>query len=175
MICNLCHERPATFHLTEIRDGERREAHFCDQCARRHADVMSKPTTSIADLIASAGNDKTVEAEPIEAEDDIHTSCPECGITFREFQATGRFGCPTDYTIFEDELAPLVRRAHGTQRHIGRTPPGTGRKVLLERELSIVREDLKRFVADEAYERAAAARDRIGKLEEAVTEEGASA
>jgi protein arginine kinase activator len=138
---------------------------------------MSKPTASIADLIASASTDEiedATEAVPVAVED-AETACPECGITFKEFQATGRFGCPNDYAVFAEELSPLVRRAHGTQRHIGRTPPGTGRGELLARELAIVREELKRFIADEAYEQAAAARDRIARLEEAIATPGAGA
>ena len=33
--CQSCKEQPATIHLTEIVDGEKRELHYCEDCAHK--------------------------------------------------------------------------------------------------------------------------------------------
>ena len=33
MMCENCNERPATFHVVEITDNEKREVHLCEKCA----------------------------------------------------------------------------------------------------------------------------------------------
>ena len=35
MQCQSCKQHMATIHLTEISDGQRTEAHLCEQCAHR--------------------------------------------------------------------------------------------------------------------------------------------
>ena len=34
MTCEKCKKKPATFHLTAIENGQKREAHPCEDCAR---------------------------------------------------------------------------------------------------------------------------------------------
>ena len=34
MICQRCKKQPATVHLTEILQNEKRERHLCEDCAR---------------------------------------------------------------------------------------------------------------------------------------------
>ncbi|MBD4938639.1 protein-arginine kinase activator protein McsA, partial [Xanthomonas citri pv. citri] len=38
MICQECHERPATFHFTKVVNGEKIEVHICEQCAKENSD-----------------------------------------------------------------------------------------------------------------------------------------
>ena len=34
MLCSICHQRPATVHLTTIVDGSQHRQDFCESCAR---------------------------------------------------------------------------------------------------------------------------------------------
>ncbi len=63
-----------------------------------------------------------------------------------EFRARGRLGCPNDYGIFARGLLPLVQRAHGATRHVGkvaRRRPAAASRLRLRTELreAIARED----------------------------------
>ncbi len=157
--CQICKDENATIHLTEIEDGVKKEVHLCETCYKEKNLPGAKPP-SINNLI------KTFIEElekPVEPEDE--TVCPVCGITFSEFQKTGLFGCPEDYTVFRDEILGLVEKIHGAVKHSGKIP-----KVILKDRtdadrLIMLRKELDEAVRNEMYERAAELRDDIRKLE----------
>ena len=56
--CQLCHEQPATVHLTNILEGgEKRERHLCDACAEKEG-ILPKPVNVMAQLSAFVQNSK---------------------------------------------------------------------------------------------------------------------
>lgn len=115
------------------------------------------------------------------------TSCTSCGLTFAELKKSGLVGCEHCYTVFESRLLPLVQRAHeGGARHVGKQPsrwvPGgsaaggdagadegdggessAGPRTVAQ-EVEVLRAALAEAVATEAYEEAAALRDRLEAL-----------
>ena len=92
--------------------------------------------------------------------------CSFCSLSLRDFRATGRLGCAYCYGAFEGSLRDLLRRVHGSSRHVGRRyePP---RPDLMERAstLSELRDRLRRAIEQEQFELAADLRDRIRVLE----------
>jgi protein arginine kinase activator len=156
-----CGKKIATIHVTEIVSGEKKEIHLCEDCAKKKK-IFFPATTSVLDLsdvlsgiIDAAGNK--------EAEELNKTQCPQCGITFADFRAAGRFGCPNDYEAFRKGVDPLLERIHGTTQHRGKAPAAPGAHRQKDR-LAELRAELKKAVADEAYERAARLRDQIYAL-----------
>ena len=92
--------------------------------------------------------------------------CPMCEMTFSEFRNQQRLGCPHDYEVFREELLPLLEAIHGETTHCGKVPkraPGDSHR---QAEIIKLRHELKRAVADEAFETAAGLRDQIRELEE---------
>jgi protein arginine kinase activator len=85
-------------------------------------------------------------------------SCPECGLTFMEFRVGSRLGCPADYETFSAGLLPLLKRAHGASRHVGKMP--RRRHHAASKRLSL-RARLRKAVAREDYETAATLRDQL--------------
>ncbi|MCA9057435.1 MAG: UvrB/UvrC motif-containing protein [Planctomycetaceae bacterium] len=160
--CRRC-SKPAMLHITEIREGKAVAIHLCESCAREYLDSKSEeekePTSS--DLQAKL-------EELVSSESDESLVCPTCGITFAEFRENGRFGCPQDYTVFAAELAPLLENIHEETTHVGKRPrhnePGTNEQS----ELIQLRNRLRDAVEAEDYESAAALRDQIAVLEEAM-------
>jgi protein arginine kinase activator len=74
-----------------------------------------------------------------------------------EFRSRGRLGCPRDYEVFARGLLPLLQRAHGATRHVGkaaRRSPSASRRLLL-------RAQLRRAIAREDFELAARLRDQL--------------
>jgi len=70
----------------------------------------------------------------------------------------------------EKELAPTVRRIHGSAKHIGRLPQSASATLRSERELEGLREQMKKAIETQNFEEAASLRDRIRELEAAVNQ-----
>lgn len=158
MLCQVCEGKPATIHLTEIKDGEKTVLNLCEECANEKGLTHGNPIPSL--LATLVGEKHKASASDVK--------CPECGITFEEFRAKGRFGCPRDYEVFAKELAPLLEKIHGSQKHAGRLPKGTLPDAAREENLRRLRRELARAVKDELYEEAARIRDEIRVAEEAL-------
>lgn len=158
MKCENCNDREATVHYTEIEGSEKREIHLCEECYREKATPVVKMvdfTEMLKGLLSSALKDQGAAAQAM---------CPTCGITLAEFRASGRFGCPNDYHVFNEAVAPLLEKIQHGPRHVGSVPSRAGEKLQKENELIRLRRDLERAVQREEYEEAAGLRDRIREL-----------
>jgi len=167
MKCQKC-SKPATYHITDLdRDlpGKFFVFHFCDEHALQHLAPSASQSDQLAagqlakELSGTGGAAK--EPNPADA-----LSCPNCQITFAEFRATGRLGCPNDYQAFRDELMPLLENIHGETRHSGKAPRRAPRTSRQQSMLIRLRNELKRAVAAEDYEGAARVRDEIRMIEQ---------
>lgn len=160
--CSRC-SKPATLHITELREGAVHALHLCEACAHDYLDSSATPD---ADDAAESFAQKLAEvADEGELEKLDKLSCPNCGITFREFRSRGRLGCPHDYIAFEAELMPLLENIHGETQHTGKIPRRAPDSSKRQYRLIKLRSDLKTAVDDEAYEDAARLRDEIQSLE----------
>lgn len=150
--CRRC-SKPATLHITEIRKGEVQQLHLCETCAKKY--LQSGPDPDEEGL--------TPSEEPLEAVDEL--ACPHCGITFRQFRAQGRLGCPHDYEVFAAELEELLKNIHDDTQHCGKAPHQTSEWSQEQFRLIKLRKELQAAISDEAYERAAKLRDEIQEVE----------
>ena len=162
MKCDNC-TKPATVHLTEIKNGKKIEKHLCEQCAAQNEGLPVKSHTPINELLtnfvlAHSGLQK-----------ESGSACESCGISWAEFRQSGLFGCPNDYNIFEKDLTPLLQRAHeGATHHVGKVPTrrgGTGVPMKKQLDVAKLRKELGKAVESEDYERAAKLRDQIKDAE----------
>ncbi|MBQ3866371.1 MAG: UvrB/UvrC motif-containing protein, partial [Clostridia bacterium] len=96
--------------------------------------------------------------------------CPRCGKTARQIREDGRFGCSQCYETFgkDMDLKSFVGAGYQgealTGESAGKTEPEAPAESR-EEKLSRLREDLKKALAEEAYEKAATLRDQIRELE----------
>lgn len=148
--CQKCPER-ATLHITEIVDDGYVEIHLCHKCAKEYLTEGEAPAES-----ASAD----AAADPKAA-----LQCAACQITFGDFRATGRLGCPHDYEAFRAELMPLLENIHEGARHIGKSPRRAPGNAQVQSKLIRLRQELQQAIAVEDYERATQVRDAIKTLE----------
>jgi protein arginine kinase activator len=155
-ICGDCGKRRATWHLTEIVNGQCIEQHLCDECHARTDDGEIKMGAAFRRLIAAV--------VPELHEQDV-PRCPVCGIDYLEFRQHMQLGCPHDYEEFAEPLGQLLERVHGAVRHGGKEPPREGREAAVRSRLRSLRRQQERAIAQERYELAAELRDRILKLE----------
>ena len=161
MTCDLCGEREATVHLTEVIQQETRELHLCEPCAREKGVKVEAPF-GLADLMTGL-TDLTTTLE--QAGGAPPTACPQCGMRFEDFKRSGRLGCGACYETFQKPLALLVRQIHGASRHAGKVPAATSPVAKRQAELDGLKARLKQAIKQEAFEDAAGLRDRIAQLE----------
>src|SRR2546423_12006483 len=161
--CDNCN-KPATVHLTEIRNSKKIDKHLCEQCAAQNEGLPVKAHTPINELLTNF-----VLAHSGLQKEATGTTCDNCGVTWAEFRQNGLLGCENDYTLFEKDLTPLIQRAHeGATHHLGKVPARRGGSgVPAKRALDAVklRKELARAVEAEDYERAAKVRDQIKQAE----------
>jgi protein arginine kinase activator len=154
MKCQQCGQ-PATVHLTDIVNKQKRETHLCEACARQH-DLLPDGPAAELNLTALV---QLIVGTPSAA--GLTLNCPGCGLTYPAFRADGRLGCPDDYDAFRPALEPLLDRIHRSVRHAGKAPRAAARRATLEQ----LRGELVAAVAAEDYESAATLRDRLRQKE----------
>jgi protein arginine kinase activator len=197
--CDRC-ENEATVHEVRIEAGKRREKHLCEQCAR--AEGVAAPqtpapiTTLLSNFMLQQNEAAAVPTPPTPSQAAaLSTPCAGCGTTYGQFRQNGLLGCPTCYSQFENQLVPLLARAHeGGTSHIGKVPrrlvasgsvpaatspapPPPAERVTapkvdpqavaraLVQRIAMLKKRLAEAIADEEYEKAAKLRDELVRLE----------
>ena len=153
MQCELCKEREATVHLTQVIEGSIKKMHLCEDCAAKSG-VDVKGPVSITDILLGMGLTKPAAAG-------TERSCPRCHMRRADFKKTGRFGCGTCYEAFAEELPPLLKAMHRAEQHAGKAPAAERTRVAVTAELDELERALQAAVQQEHFEEAARLRDRI--------------
>lgn len=171
MLCDECGKNKATVHLTEIINEQITKLNLCEGCAKEKGSDVEQHF-GIADLLAALSDVK--ETQPASGPPSKN-KCPHCGLTYEDFKKVGRLGCSECYAVFKLSLAPLLKRIHGSQQHLGKTPdPGhlKEQKVesSLQADMEAAKQDLLKAVKKEEFEEAAALRDKIKFLEKKMKE-----
>jgi protein arginine kinase activator len=148
MDCQSCGKAEATVVITRIAGEKHQVVHLCRACAG----TFSAPG-SITVTVQTGATPPTVEPGP---------ACPGCGTGFEEVMRSGLFGCAACYDAFSSQLPGLFRRVQGVDRHASR--PGDGDP----QAIALLEERLRKAVAEEAFEEAAAIRDRLQQVRGAV-------
>ncbi len=159
MKCQSC-SNPATVHLTDLKDGHKREIHLCEACAEKQQILKNQELNLSAIVQAVLG-----QHMPALTDELARLTCPACGIKYMEFKAGGRLGCPHDYKIFHAALEPLLERIHRATRHVGKVPRHSVVNAARQAEMVQLRQRLRRAVEAEEYEEAARLRDLL-RIEE---------
>lgn len=161
MTCDICGKKKATVHLTEIVDEQMSEMHLCEECARQKS-VQMEQQFGLADLLAGLAD----FGKPVGAADKVDLQCPNCGMTYEDFRKFGRLGCSECYEAFKMYLGTLLKKVHGANHHLGKTPvkipQSEKRKIESFQEL---KNQLTAAVQMEDFELAAELRDKIRDLE----------
>jgi len=164
MKCESCNKNAAVVHLTDVSNNQKREIHLCEECAKEKGVTIKSHLNkdqNFPEFLTQLVESQT-EAT---GEDEKDLKCPRCGITYKKFRSTGKFGCPNDYHVFRKGLINLLEKIHQKVQHVGKIPTRVGDHLARQKELNQLREELTRAIEAEAYERAAEIRDRIYSLE----------
>lgn len=129
MLCDICGKKPARIILTEIRNGEKREQHLCEDCAANNSSIKIAAPNLPGDINLNIGNllsfalnnvhnaQKMANIGAIDA-----LACPNCKETFGEFKKTGMFGCEQCYAAFNSLLPVTLKNLQSAELHVGKVP-----------------------------------------------------
>ena len=175
MLCERCGQRPVSVHMTEITaDGQKNETHLCEICAReiqQQKTGFAVPPIQLHQFLASLLNHSLSESKK-QQQTAMGRRCEKCGVTEEQIANQGLLGCGDCYPFFADRVKPLLRKIHGSTRHIGKVPERTGGKARLVKEINLLKNNLREAVKREDFEQAALVRDLIRDLEESLKEGG---
>ena len=170
MQCERCNKKKATVFYRENINGRIKALRLCGDCT----EVLEQ-----AGELEDMGTVLSGIPSPLLVSEDggwplplfvgmdisVKKTCPACGESFPKADDRGRLGCPACYTAFSSELEIPLRTLHGRAFHTGRVSAGYRARKETERRLTDLREQLKMAVNAEEFERAAALRDEIRRLE----------
>jgi len=163
MQCQVCKERMATIHLTEINSGERFESHLCESCAQEQGLAVKSqiPLNELLSTLLAAQEQGSTE------ESVADKTCPQCGMTLEGFQKESLLGCPYDYDVFDKTLQMIIEKSQGgNTTHQGKVPTRVPQDTAAQVELMTLRQQLEAAVKAEDYEKAAKLRDKIEHIDE---------
>jgi protein arginine kinase activator len=159
MRCENCGRNESAIQLTQVENNEMRVLHLCEECAaERGVEIdAQKPNAPLADFLAQIG--KVPDAPNL-------GRCPSCGMTAAHLRQAGRLGCTVCYSHYDEHLRGLLRRLHGSTKHVGKVvvSSGSGDSQWTARIMSL-RRSLQRAVEAEDFEFAASIRDQLRHLE----------
>jgi protein arginine kinase activator len=161
MLCDICGKKQATVHLTEIVDEQMTELHLCDECAKEKS-VQMEQQFGLADLLAGLSDMGKQVKEEVSA---VTIKCPHCSLTYEDFRKVGRLGCGECYNAFRKYLSVLLKKIHGSNQHLGKTPSRLAKPVKAKSTLQELKDRLQRAIQTEEFEEAARIRDKIKELE----------
>ncbi|MFA5088017.1 MAG: UvrB/UvrC motif-containing protein [Candidatus Omnitrophota bacterium] len=169
MQCDICGKKKATVHLTEIVDEQMTELHLCEDCAREKS-VQMEQQFGLADLLAGLAD----FGKQVKGEDREKIQCPHCGMSYGDFRKFGRLGCSECYSAFKDQLDILLKKIHGANQHLGKSPlqvpaavpaPAQKSSPAAKDLLQDLKDELQKAIQAEDFEKAAVLRDKVHEME----------
>lgn len=155
MICENCKQKKATVHYTQINNGVKVEVYLCEECASEKSNLISLPEFGNL-LTGMMGIDI-----PYKRQTPALTKCESCGMSYEQFEKSGKMGCANCYTVYADKIKPLIKRIHGNNAHTGKVPSKINQTLQVTKEIDELKMMLDEAIKDERYEDAAIIRDKI--------------
>jgi len=139
--------------------------YLCEKCARENGTLSTGAPLNIGDffsgLLGLAGKQAFISNDQALGK----KVCDKCGMSFADFQASGKIGCGNCYSVFSDSMEGLLKRLHGSVQHTGKVPDSLSEKLKVTREVENLKTLLNKAIQSEEYEKAAELRDMIRELE----------
>lgn len=146
--------------FTQVIGSEKKTVNLCKQCAEEQG--LNNPLLDISKvfgkiIVAILSDHLTTKSAQETAATDSNV-CDVCGLSWGDFEKTGRLGCPRCYEVHKENLNYLLRRLHGNNRHIGKPSRQVDDK---QESLDSLKKKLEKAIKTEDYETAAELRDSI--------------
>jgi protein arginine kinase activator len=169
----MCKKNEATVKIVKVVGMGKTEINVCSECANYLlGNTISSISFSQKNLNEILGNLLNTFYKYSEQDNysssDIELKCINCGLTYNEFVKTGKLGCSKCYETFARQMKPLLERLHGNSEHTGKIPDEIKAHNDRIKKINIIKEELKKAISKEEYEKAAKLRDIIIEEEKKV-------
>lgn len=165
MLCQKCQTNLATIRYAEVVDGHVTEQQLCPACVS----VLEGGASSGFEL-ADVQHSRRAPAPRVAGENERNQqACGVCGMPLTSIVAHHRVGCPSCYTNFEPQIAPLLLAEHRSGFHKGKTARALTTRDRLRTDLYSKKALLRSIVKAENYEEAARLRDEIRQLQSSLS------
>jgi protein arginine kinase activator len=153
MMCDHCHERPATVVISQTINGKQTNIYLCEMCASKTESFLAElnPLEKFMGAVFDQNDTKGVN----------QISCPNCGMTIDEFKKRSKIGCHMCYQVFDGYLEPIFKQIHGNTTHIGKRPEKYKKQIKKLKTIINLQLALQEALEVENYEEAARLRDEI--------------
>ena len=155
MLCQRCLKKTASYHSPKIVNNEIVHVHLCEDCVTRKNDHDVSNGFDDKLNFMFEGLIRTKEGETVSP---TEIRCEKCGTSLEEYKKVHLLGCPGCYDVFTSYFAKDLEVKKVVYAKETRTIGLSGNLVHL-------RNELKRAVEEENFERAADLRDEIQNLE----------
>jgi protein arginine kinase activator len=159
MLCQLCKQREASVHFTQIVNQQKVEMFVCEQCVGENSKLKINLNKLLSGFMGM-DNHSGIANAPVQP-----VKCNGCGMSIKEFNKTGKFGCSKCYESFTDSIQTMLKQIHGNVKHHGKIPARISETIKQARELQDLKSKLQKCVLEENYEQAAVIRDKIKAIE----------
>ena len=188
MKCDNCGKENANVRYFQNINGEKTEMNLCEECSKKlgiDTNINFDIPIDFSSFLGGFFEDFEKEDFPYLLSSNEEKRCSGCNSTFEDILNRGKFGCPTCYETFENQIDNLLNKIHGSNRHIGRLGKVNTNNIddksneneskevaskssntdnLKEEKLEKLKAELKELVSQEKYEEAAKIRDEIKKI-----------
>jgi protein arginine kinase activator len=162
MMCEICGIREANIKFTQVVNKNKKELHICKVCAEDKG--FSNPLSGFPKIIGGLILGIMGELPETGKREHIDLKCNYCQLSWHEFQEGGLLGCGHCYESFSAPLKKILRKMHGSNKHIGNRPASQRETGTID-EVERLRKELNRAIKAENFERAAQIRDTIRDIE----------
>lgn len=179
MKCEHCKQREANVRYTEIINGVKKEMRLCDKCSKELGigsmdfNMPINFSNYLGEFFNEYNNFMPLLNKPEELK------CDKCNMTYDDFISEGKFGCSNCYEVFSQNIDPILKRLHGSNRYVGRkllkqenidekniAIKDESKEKLNKNEVMLkeLKQKIKQLIKEEKYEEAAKVRDEINEL-----------
>lgn len=168
MLCQKCNKRVANIKFTQIINNKTHAVYFCENCAKEEGELNIGSPLNINNFFSGLMGIPYINSL---ASQQTELVCDKCGMSYHDFQKTGKLGCSDCYTVYGEKLTPLLKRLQGNLQYHGKIPGKALNIVMASREIEKLKDFLDKAVRAEEYEEAAKLRDQIRGLESQAVKE----
>ncbi|MBD3289648.1 hypothetical protein GF337_12655 [candidate division KSB1 bacterium] len=164
MICEICHIREASTRFTQLVNLEKKEIAVCKICAEKKG--ISNPLAGLNDVFENLAYYKHSydDSEAEREKEADNTICKACNTAWKDFKDNGLLGCSSCYIAFKENLKHMLRRIHGSEKHIGNRPAKM-RDMKQADDLNELKIEQRKAIERQEFEHAAKLRDKIRDIE----------
>lgn len=170
MTCNICRKEKAVLHITEQIGGEFEKISICKKCneeLRIIEKCLEYNDNELFSVLPKLPNRKSFAVKKVGKNKKSYKKiCNVCGYSLNDFLESKTAACPKCYNSFGVFVGKIVKKIHGSNKHIGKISNRNLSNEDIEKEISKHKDNMELLKKMEKYEEANELKKKIENLKE---------